>query len=138
MRLVVIGLLLASLGGCSLWLPRPDPDQAWIDLHPTPQARLKAKRVDEREWTDERYFQVKPGRHALSVRYQFEVSASNLGWEDDSFARNCRLSLEYSDFAAGERYRLVSGHYGFRPWIKLYDQHDQELARGQERGCGGV
>ena len=126
MRILMLVVALSSLGGCALWMPQPDPNQAWIDLDPHGETELMAVAVDERPLKDDRYFQVAPGSHQLGMRYRFAVT-TYIG-----------LTLSYDSFNAGARYRLVAGGYGFRPWAKLYDQHDRMLAKATERGCGGV
>lgn len=138
MRGLMLVLALSSLGGCALWMPEPDPNQAWVDLKPHPASDLQAVEVDTAPLHDDRFFQVEPGNHLLGVRYRFEVSAANIGDDSEPLTRDCRLSLEYPAFAAGARYRLVAGRYGFRPWARLYDENDQLLARAVEKGCGGA
>lgn len=135
MRHFVCAVILSSLGGCALWMPSPDPSQAWIDLQPREKTDLRAVKVDEKPLRDHRYFQVTPGTHELGMRYRFQVASSDVGG-DQPLERNCRLSLEYSEFSAGARYRLVAGRHGFRPWAKLLDEHDRLLARAKEKGCG--
>jgi hypothetical protein len=138
MRVTLLCLCLLGLGGCSLWLPSQNPDQAWIDLQSPARNRLLAMEVDRQEWRDGRYFQVQPGAHELTVRYRFEVKPTNIGAVDQPHRRDCRLTLAYADFAPGQRYRLQAGKYGFRPWVRLYDPYDQLLARGRERGCRSI
>ncbi len=115
-------------------MPEPDPSQAWIDLRPHGESRLQAVDVDNRPLDDGRYFQVEPGAHQLGMHYRFQVEAANVG--GDALERECRLTLDYDRFGAGQRYRLVAGGYGFRPWARLYDEKDFLLARSVERGCG--
>jgi len=138
MRILTLALALSTLGGCALWMPQPDPNQAWIELVPHDETELKAVAVDSKPLDDHRYFQVTPGSHQLGMRYRFEVGPANVGGDSEALERDCRLTLEYDGFDAGARYRLVAGGYGFRPWARLYDQHDQLLAKATERGCGGV
>ncbi len=64
------------------------------------------------------------------MRYQFTVDPTNIGPVDSPLWRDCQLNLKFKDFSAGQRYRLEAGHIGFRPWAKLYDQDNEELARG--------
>ncbi|WP_027896348.1 hypothetical protein [Zestomonas thermotolerans] len=131
--LLIAGLI--ALGGCSL-LPPHDPSQAWIDLHTAPDNRLRAAEVDYRPLDDERFFQVPPGHHTLQARLEFTVPSSDIGPGGEQHTRNCQVLVEYADFAAGKRYRLVAGNVGFRTWAKLYDAHSRELARGREGRCG--
>jgi hypothetical protein len=138
MRILILALALSTLGGCALWMPSPDPSQAWVELVPSGETELKAVAVDDKPLDDHRYFQVTPGSHQLGMRYRFEVGAADVGGDSETLERDCRLTLDYDGFNAGGRYRLVAGGYGFRPWARLYDQHNQLLAKASERGCGGV
>lgn len=138
MRILTLAVALSTLGGCALWMPQPDPNQAWIELAPRDETVLKAIAVDQQPLDDHRYFQVSPGSHQLGMQYRFEVGAADVGRGSEALERDCRLTLEYDGFDAGARYRLVAGGYGFRPWARLYDQQNQLLAKATERGCGGV
>ena len=111
MRILMLVVALSSLGGCALWMPQPDPNQAWIDLDPHGETELMAVAVDERPLKDDRYFQVAPGSHQLGMRYRFEVGPADVGRDSEALARDCRLTLSYDSFNAGARYRLA----GSRP-----------------------
>ncbi|MFS7119489.1 hypothetical protein ABMZ33_25145, partial [Escherichia coli] len=91
-----------------------------------------------KSWDRTRYFEVDPGTRELTVRYQFTVDPTNIGPVDSPLWRDCQLNLKFKDFSAGQRYRLEAGHIGFRPWAKLYDQDNRELARGREGRCAKV
>ncbi|WP_120997089.1 hypothetical protein JQR85_19065 [Stutzerimonas urumqiensis] len=136
MRLLLTLLPLVLLGGCSLWMPRHDPDQAWVTLAPEADTHLHALEVDDAALDDHRFFQVSPGSHTLGVLYRFQVAPENVGGAAGPLERECLLVVEFPEFKAGDRYRLEAGGHGFRPWAKLYDQHDFLLARGSEQGCG--
>jgi hypothetical protein len=138
MRGLLLVPFLASLAGCSALMPKPDPEQAWVDLNPNGETQLQAVAVDGKTLEDDRYFQVPPGSRKLEMRYRFEVNGANVGPGSSALARDCKLTLEYDKFTAGARYRLVAGGYGFRPWAKLYDQHQYVLARAEEKGCGDL
>lgn len=138
MRRFALVLLVSSLSGCSLWMPKPDPSQAWIELAPREDTDLQALAVDGRRLDDDRYFQVMPGSRTLEMRYRFEVDGDNIGPDSGPLPRDCKLTLAYDRFTAGARYRLVAGGHGFRPWAKLYDQQQGLLARGREEGCGDL
>ncbi|MGE7993148.1 hypothetical protein ACQKPE_19315 [Pseudomonas sp. NPDC089554] len=125
---------LGLLSGCAS-LPDPDPNQAWVDLAPHGDTSLHAMQVDERDWTDNRYFEVQPGRHELTVRYQFAVPPSNIGPVQEPLWRDCELNLTFKDFNAGQRYRLQAGNIGFHPWLKLYDDQQKLVGRGEPAGC---
>ncbi|MCQ4298017.1 hypothetical protein NAU58_20785 [Pseudomonas stutzeri] len=138
MRGFFLVLFVASLTGCAAMMPKPDPEQAWVDLNPNGETQLQAVAVDGRTLDDPRYFQVPPGSRKLEMRYRFDVDGANIGPGSSALARDCKLALEYDRFTAGARYRLVAGGYGFRPWAKLYDQHQYVLARAEEKGCGDL
>ncbi|TWI56577.1 hypothetical protein IQ22_01028 [Pseudomonas duriflava] len=128
-----------ALSACSLMpLPKPDPSQAWVDLHPAERNVLQAAKADSHELKDPRYFQVPPGAHDLQVRFQFEVDPSNIGPGATPLQRTCLLKVHYKEFSAGERYRLQAEQAGFRAVAKLYDENQQEVARGGESRCGDV
>ncbi|MBJ9974522.1 hypothetical protein IAE35_08100 [Pseudomonas sp. S75] len=131
---------LLALGACALLaacstLPDPDPSQAWVDLAPGDATSLHAVQVDERDWADERYFEVPPGNHELTVRYRFPVAPSNIGAVDEPLWRDCQLNLSFKDFNAGQRYSLQAGTIGFRPWVKLYDEQRKLMSQGEPAGC---
>lgn len=138
MRRLMLCCLPVLLTGCSLLPPRHDPNQAWIELHSHGAEQLQAVQVDEQVLEDDGYFQVSPGRHALQVRYQFQVEPGNIGPQSAAHPRTCLLTVEFAGFAAGQRYRLQAGSHGFRPWAQLYDAQGQRLARAREGRCGEV
>lgn len=126
--------ILVLVTGCST-LPDPDPQQAWIDLAADESAEMDAVQVDERDWDDSRYFEVQPGKHELTVRYQFAVAPSNIGAVPKPLQRDCQLNLSFNDFNAGQRYRLQAGSTGLNPWLKLYDQQQKLVGQGLPAGC---
>lgn len=138
MRPLLLSLPLLTLGGCALLMPSHDPSQAWISLHKQEGQVMQASRVDDRLLDDTRYFQVAPGRHELEVRLEFEVNGADIGQGTSSYRRTCLLKLAYGDFAAGERYQLAAGGIGFRPWARLYDERNKEVAKARESRCGDV
>jgi hypothetical protein len=136
-RLSLCLLPAAALSGCSLW-PQHDPSQAWIDLAGPEKNTLQAVQVDAKPQDDDDYFQIQPGAHELEVRFSFEVSGSNIGRDSEALPRTCLLTLDYAGFAAGERYRLEAGSFGFRPWAQLYGTDGSKLAQAREGRCGDV
>jgi len=134
MRPLFAASTLMLLSACST-LPDPDPNQAWVDLTPVDETSLHAVQVDERDWADTRYFEVAPGSHELTVRYQFPVTPSNIGPVDEPLWRDCQVKLTFKDFGAGQRYQLHAGSIGFRPWIKLYDDQQKMVGQGLPAGC---
>ena len=101
MRGFVLVPLIALLAGCSSWMPKPDPQKAWVDLDPNGQTTLQAVAVDGRTLDDDRFFQVPPGSRRLEMRYRFDVDGANIGPGSSSLARDCKLTLEYDQFTAG-------------------------------------
>ncbi|UFH49409.1 PA0061/PA0062 family lipoprotein [Pseudomonas sp. KNUC1026] len=133
-KLLLCGLL--ALPGCSLiGLPSPDPHQAWVDLQVPQNNSLHAQEVDAKQWEDKRYFEVQPGSHELTVRYQFAVAPTNIGPDANPLWRDCQLNVKFAHFNAGERYRLQAGTVGFTPWAKLYDERNKLVSKGQPAGC---
>jgi hypothetical protein len=104
------------LTGCAgFGMPDPDPTQAWIDLEARQQedTALQALEVDNQVAVDKRYFEVQPGSHELTVRYQFPVQPTNIGPDAEPLWRDCQMNVKFSDFNAGERYQLQAGSIGF-------------------------
>ena len=130
----ILGGVLALTAGCST-LPKPDPNQAWIELKPKKDRSMHAEQVDAKEWTDKRNFEVQPGSHELKMRYQFAVDPTNIGPNSSPLWRDCELSLSFKTFNAGERYQLEAGSLGFRPWAKLYDQQRNVVGQAKPGGC---
>lgn len=134
MRTMLVASAVLALTGCA-GLPPADPNQAWVDLAPGADDTLHALEVDERAWADTRYFEVAPGSHELTVRYQFPVAPSNIGPVDEPLWRDCQLNVRFKDFNAGQRYELQAGSIGFRPWAKLYDAQRKLVGTGLPAGC---
>lgn len=134
MRMMLVACSLLILSGCA-GLPAPDPNQAWIDLTPHSDESLHAIEVDERAWADRRYFEVSPGSHELTVRYQFPVAPGNIGPVSEPLWRDCQLNVKYKDFNAGQRYQLEAGSIGLNPWVKLYDDQRRLVGKGSSAGC---
>ncbi|WP_263263571.1 hypothetical protein [Pseudomonas sp. RIT-PI-S] len=132
-EILLLGALL-TLIGC-MGLPKPDPNQAWVDLQVPEENALRAQQVDAQAWDDHRYFEVQPGSHELTVRYLFTVAPGNIGPEAAPLSRDCQLNIKYANFNAGERYQLEAGSLGFTPWAKLYDQQRRLVGRAQPAGC---
>ncbi|MFW9082090.1 hypothetical protein ACOI9X_22880 [Pseudomonas sp. P2757] len=137
MRMLILTGGVLTLAGCAgFGMPAPDPTQAWIDLNPRQQdTALQALEVDNQANQDQRYFEVQPGSHELTVRYQFPVAATNIGPDAEPLWRDCQLNVKFKDFNAGQRYQLQAGSIGFRPWAKLYDEQRNVVGQGIPAGC---
>lgn len=133
-EIFILCSVLALTAGCST-MPKPDPNQAWIELQPKKDSSLHAEQVDAKTWSDKRYFEVQPGSHELKMRYQFAVDPTNIGPNSEPLWRDCELSLSFKTFNAGERYQLEAGSLGFRPWAKLYDQQRNVVGQAKPGGC---
>jgi hypothetical protein len=74
-KLMLTGGLLMLAGCAGFGIPRQDPSQAWIDLDSQREdTALQALAVDKQAANDKRYFEVQPGSHELTVRYQFRFN----------------------------------------------------------------
>ncbi|WP_426237060.1 hypothetical protein [Pseudomonas sp. TWP3-2] len=137
MRMLILTGGVLTLAGCAgFGMPAPDPTQAWIDLNPRQQdTALQALEVDNQANQDQRYFEVQPGSHELTVRYQFPVAATNIGPDAEPLWRDCQLNVKFKDFNAGQRYQLQAGSIGFRPWARLYDEQRNVVGQGIPAGC---
>ncbi|MCY1391985.1 hypothetical protein D3C76_137860 [compost metagenome] len=134
MRAILLVSGLLALASCAIF-PQPDPNQAWVDLTAEPDNSLHAIQVDDRDWGEKNYFQVQPGSHELTVRFQFPVQPTNIGPTSEPLWRDCQLNVKYADFSAGKRYQLEAGSLGFRPWAMLYDEQGKVVGKGKPAGC---
>jgi hypothetical protein len=133
-------LLLLSAGviaGCVSPLPSVNPQMAWIDLAtPTPGGKLlMAERLDNQRLTDGRFFQVTPGSHELTVRFDFETFAGGLGMLSDPQERLCYMTLPYDHFEAGQHYRLEGRSLSFTPSARLVNAKGQIVATERQINC---
>ncbi|AYC30894.1 hypothetical protein D3880_00165 [Pseudomonas cavernae] len=136
MRALLLPLLAISLSACAGKLPAPDPQRAWIEVHPEPSDTLMANRLDGKRWNDGRYFQVDPGTHELEVRYQFEIGGGaggmgGMGMNAEPSLLTCYLEIRYDGFSAGQRYRLEARNAANQPMAWLYDEQRKVLARNE-------
>ncbi|RMT97637.1 hypothetical protein ALP39_03692 [Pseudomonas marginalis pv. marginalis] len=139
MRQLLLCVVAVFICACtSTPVPPADPQQAWVDFAtPTPGAKLvMAQRLDGKNLTDGRYFQVPPGRHELMVRFDFEVpTGGNLSSFGQTTERTCFITLQYEHFEAGQRYRLEGRSLGYTPNIRLYNATRQLLAEERSVNC---
>ena len=134
--LMLTGSLLLLTGCAGFGLPRHDPAQAWIDLDSQQEdTALQALEVDDKTATDKRYFEVHPGSHELTVRYQFPVQPTNIGPDAEPLWRDCLLNVKFKDFNAGQRYQLQAGNIGFRQGAKLCAHRRKVIGQGTPAGC---
>ncbi|WP_213880898.1 hypothetical protein [Pseudomonas sp. dw_358] len=118
-----IGLLSACAGP----MPKPNPKDAWIGIRDDSQNVVVAEKVDGKNTADGRFFEVKPGTHKLQVMVYDERT------NDDT--QTCSADLSYSDFKAGEHYRVVESDLGFRLSANLMDAHGNVLAHTGPLHC---
>ncbi|PWB31628.1 hypothetical protein DCO48_16595 [Pseudomonas sp. SDI] len=127
MRQPAMLIAFSALGACASPLPPVDSKQAWIDLYTvTPGKVLMADRLDGERLNDGRYFQVTPGKHELTVRFDFEVYSG--GFSVDPTERTCYLKIRYDGFEAGQRYRLEARAPAMLPSAYLYNAQRQVVA----------
>lgn len=137
MRALLITPLLLVLAACASPLPKPDPQQAWVELYSSADTLLMADRLDDKRWPDGRYFQVTPGTHELETRFQFEVhNGGSLGGLGEPLRMTCEIRVRYDGFAAGQRYRLEARQQSMKAQAWLYDAQRNVLARGEVLRCG--
>jgi hypothetical protein len=132
-------ILLLLLTACAKALPAADPAKAWVDLYTIAGNQLSANELDGLDWSEGRFFEVKPGKHRLQVRLQFEVSGGGGGRHHNGGGggiRTCMLALDYGNFEAGKKYLLKAGTVSRRGWLRLYDEHGNVLSRGKQLRCG--
>ncbi|MCF5725588.1 hypothetical protein [Pseudomonas syringae] len=139
MRQLLLPVAALLLSACtSTPVPPMDPQQAWVDFAtPTPGAKLvMAQRLDGKNLDDGRYFQFPPGSHELMVRFDFEVpTGGSLNGFGQMTDRTCFMTVEYANFAAGQRYRLEGRSLGYTPNIRLYNAARQLLAEERSVNC---
>jgi hypothetical protein len=132
-------LLLAAtvVAGCQSPLPAADPQMAWIDFAmPTPGGKvLMDERLDNQRMRDGRFFQVAPGSHELTVRFDFEIFGGGQGMDTDPQERLCYMTLRYDHFEAGQRYRLEARSLAFTPSARLIDRNGQLVAEERQINC---
>ncbi|AKA25102.1 hypothetical protein [Pseudomonas chlororaphis] len=120
--------LVLLLSACAGPMPKPDPGEAWISLEEEGPSDLMAERVDGKNVDDGRYFEVQPGAHRLDVTLFEEVGG-------DSDQVDCRGSVSYPNFKAGEHYKLVESTLGTEVRARLYDGKGKQVASARGFEC---
>ncbi|BBP73939.1 hypothetical protein CCU68_26370 [Pseudomonas gingeri NCPPB 3146 = LMG 5327] len=128
MRKLLSLLALASLGGCVSPLPAVDPQMAWIDVGTRTGTLVMAESVDKKRLDDGRFFQVTPGAHELTVRFDFDVYVGGMAMNTDPLERICYITVPYDHFEAGRRYRLEGVALGFQANARLYNDKGEQIA----------
>lgn len=137
MRRFLLLLGAGVIAGCVSPLPSVNPQMAWIDLAtPTPGGKLlMAESLDNQRLTDGRFFQVTPGSHELTVRFDFETFAGGLGMLSDPQERLCYMTVPYDHFEAGQHYRLEGRSLSFTPSARLINAKGQIVATERQINC---
>jgi len=137
MRQPLLLLALITLGACTSPLPIADPQQAWVDLAmPAPGGKvIMADSLDKQRLRDGRYFQVTPGSHELTVRFDFEVYGGGMSMMSAQEERMCYLTLNYDHFEAGQRYRLEARSLSFAPSARLLNARNEIVAQERMINC---
>jgi hypothetical protein len=65
--------------------------------------------VDKQAANDKRYFEVQPGSHELTVRYQFRSTQQHRPQRGRALVARLPAKLKFKDFNAGQRYQLQAG-----------------------------
>jgi hypothetical protein len=129
--LLLVPLLgvVAVLSACAGPMPKADPTEAWIGLQEEPSGVLMAEDVDGKRLNDGRYFDVKPGAHKLDVNLIVEGAGNN----DDQM--NCEAGIQFSQFKAGEHYKLVESSLGDEYSVKLEDSQGHQIGHSKDFTC---
>lgn len=137
MRRLMLLLTVSAITGCSTPLPAVNPHMAWIDFStPFPNDKvLMAERLDNQRVRDGRFFQVMPGSHELTVRFDFEVPSGGSDLFDGGTERLCYMIVKYDHFEAGQRYLLQARSMAFTPEARLYNAKREIVAEDSQTNC---
>jgi hypothetical protein len=136
MRLTSLCIILGTLAGCASPLPAVDPNMAWVDMHTFTGRLVMSDKLDGETTPDGRYFQITPGRHELTVRYDYEYRSGGIGiMSDDLRELTCFVELNYDQFKAGERYRFEVRSIANSVDAMLYDSKRQLVAEEEDVRC---
>ncbi|AWY41948.1 hypothetical protein DKY63_19380 [Pseudomonas putida] len=132
-------LLLTAIAvtGCSTPMPAANPKMAWVDFStPFPNDKLlMAERLDGQRMRDGRYFEVTPGSHELTVRFDFEVPSGGSDLFDGGTERLCYMIIKYDHFEAGQRYLLQARSMAFTPEARLFNARHEIVAEDRQTNC---
>ncbi|BFT60526.1 hypothetical protein PMm318_A12850 [Pseudomonas moorei] len=118
-------------------MPAVNPQMAWVDFStPFPNDKLlMAERLDNVRSRDGRFFQVTPGRHELTVRFDFEVPGGGSEMLNGSTERLCYMIIKYDHFDAGQRYVLEARSMAFTPEARLFNAKREIVAEASQINC---
>lgn len=119
--------LVSLLSACAA-IPKADPSEAWIGLQEDPLSDLMAERVDGKRLNDGRYFEVTPGSHRLDMTLYVD------GMGDDN-QEECQAHIDFSQFKAGEHYKLVETSLGEEYRVNLEDSHGKQIGHSKDFTC---
>lgn len=137
MRRLMLLLAASVVAGCASPLPTVNPQMAWVDFStPFPNDKLlMAERLDNVRSRDGRFFQVTPGRHELTVRFDFEVPGGGSDLFDGGTERLCYMIIKYDHFDAGQRYLLEARSIAFTPEARLFNAKREIVAEASQINC---
>lgn len=137
MRRLMLLLAASAVAGCSTPLPAVNPQMAWVDFStPFPNDKLlMAERLDNQRSRDGRFFQVTPGSHELTVRFDFEVPGGSSDMMDGGTERLCYMIVKYDHFEAGQRYVLQARSMAFTPEARLFNARNEIVAEESQINC---
>jgi hypothetical protein len=137
MRRLMLLLAASVVTGCSSPLPAVNPQMAWVDFStPFPNDKLlMAERLDNVRSRDGRFFQVTPGSHELTVRFDFEVPGGGSDLFDGGSERLCYMIIRYGHFDAGQRYLLEARSMAFTPEARLFNAKREIVAEASQINC---
>ena len=137
MRRLMLLLAASVVAGCSSPMPAVNPQMAWVDFStPYPNDKLlMAERLDNVRSRDGRFFQVTPGSHELTVRFDFEVPGGGSVLFDGGTERLCYMIIKYDHFDAGQRYLLEARSMAFTPEARLFNAKREIVAEARQINC---
>jgi hypothetical protein len=120
--------LVGLLSACAGPMPKPDPTEAWIGLKEEPSAVLMAENLDGKRLNDGRYFDVTPGAHRLDLSLIIEP-------DGDNNQERCTTHINFNQFKAGSRYKVVESSLGEDYSAVLEDASGKQLGRSHDFDC---